>query len=215
MLPSIGHAVVVGVELKWTGEVLRTPGVGDLILLDVVQSVLVCVAVGVGCVGGIEEAVARVIEAVAVLEAVGHTVAIGVPVPGPVEATVIVHVLLKPSPVTVTAHEIGVRCLEIQSAEDRDAAVDTQLDLSVGNLVSVGDEVTVAVLFERIGIVPLLDVVAQAVGLWLLEVQQCVARVAELATHLLPLARANVLLNQALCLGGQQIAVPVAVKRVE
>ena len=111
------------------------------------------------------------IEAVAVLEAVGHTVAISVPVPGPVEAAVVVHVLLKPSPVTVTTHEIGVRCLEIQSAEHRDAAVDAQLDLSVGNLVSVSDEVTVAVLFKWISIIPLLDVVAQAVGLWLLKVQ--------------------------------------------
>ena len=139
VLPAIGHPVVVRVCVQRTGEVLGAPRVGDLVLLDVVQAVLVRVAVGIRGIGWIEEATAIRIQCVAVLEAVGHAIAVGVPVPGPVQTAVTVHVLLEPRPVAMATHVLRVGGLQIQGPEHRHPAVHTQLNLAEGNLVAIGD----------------------------------------------------------------------------
>ena len=109
VLPAVGHVVVVSIGVEWTGEVLRPPCIGDLVLLDIIQAVLVCIAIGISGVGWIKEAATIGIQRIAVLEAIWHAVTIGIPVARPIEASVVVHVLLKPGPVAVAAHVLGVR----------------------------------------------------------------------------------------------------------
>ena len=146
MLPAVGHVVVVGIRVQWTGEVIGAPSIRYLVLLDVVQTILVGVAVGIGGVGRVEEAVACGVQGIAVLETVWHAVTISVPVTRSIESSVAVHVLFEPSPVAVAAHVLGVWCLQSQCAEHRHSAVHTKLNLSEGNLVAIGNQVAVAVL---------------------------------------------------------------------
>ena len=108
MLPAVGHVIVVGIRVQRAGEILGAPRIRDLVLLDIVQAVFVDVAVGIGGVGGVEEAVACGVQGVAVLEAVWHAVTISVPVTRPIEASIVVHILFEPGSVAVAAHVLGV-----------------------------------------------------------------------------------------------------------
>ena len=91
VFPTIRHAIEVCVSDERAGEIDWPPSIGDLILLDIVQAILIAVAVSISRVGRVEESV------VAIFESVGHSVAIGIPVSWAIEATVAIHVLIEPS----------------------------------------------------------------------------------------------------------------------
>ena len=155
ILPTIRHAISVGVGVEWTGEVGRTPGIGDLVLLDVAESVLITIAIGVGRVSGVEQGV------VAILESIGHSITIRVPVTRSIEAAVAIHVLVEPGQVADSAHQTGVWCIHANGAELRHAAMDLKIETPKCDLYAVWNQIIVTILLERIGVVALLEIIRQ------------------------------------------------------
>ena len=97
--PLVGHFILVGVFQPRRGEVSFAEQLSNLVLFEVVHSILIPVAIAVRSVGRIEHIGCTGRHGcigVAEFEAVWHTVAVRIPVRGAVEKTVAIHVHHEP-----------------------------------------------------------------------------------------------------------------------